>query len=297
MSKSVAISSSVAGVGDEKHSDHLGGKERKTVNQSDKPLSVLDVREIWAYRDLLFFLTWRDIKVRYKQAAMGAAWAIIQPLGMMLIFAVFFGIFMGLSTDGMPHTLFFYSALAPWMFFSGAVSAGSVSLISNSNLVTKVYFPRVIVPAAAVGGLLVDLLITVAILIGLAIYYQMTWSWDLLMFPVMILLTILLALDFAIWLAALTVKYRDIRHALPFVLQIWMFLTPAIYPLSVVPEKWRWLMYINPFTGVAEGIRSSLSGNSFNWTAISVSVAIALIMLPCSLHVFRRIEKSFADLI
>ena len=162
---------------------------------------------------------------------------------------------------------------------------------------TKVYFPRVIVPAAAVGGLLVDLLITVAILIGLAVYYQMPWSWYLLMFPVMILLTILLALDFAIWLAALTVKYRDIRHALPFVLQIWMFLTPAIYPLSVVPEKWRWLMYINPFTGVAEGIRSSLSGNSFNWTAISVSVAIALIMLPCSLHVFRRIEKSFADLI
>lgn len=297
MSKSVAISSSVADVGDEKYSDRASGKERKTVNQSDQPLSVLDVREIWAYRDLLFFLTWRDIKVRYKQAAMGAAWAIIQPVGMMLIFAIFFGIFMGMSTDGMPHTLFFYSALAPWMFFSGAVSAGSVSLISNSNLVTKVYFPRVIVPAAAVGGLLVDLLITVAILIGLAVYYQMPWSWDLLMFPAMILLTILLALDFAIWLAALTVKYRDIRHALPFVLQIWMFLTPAIYPLSVVPEKWRWLMYINPFTGVAEGIRSSLSGNSFNWTAISVSVAIALIMLPCSLHVFRRIEKSFADLI
>lgn len=271
--------------------------KRPLINDSQQTLAVIDLREIWTYRDLLFFLTWRDIKVRYKQAVMGAAWAIIQPIGLMLVFAIFFGIFMGLSTDGIPHTLFFYSALAPWMFFSGAVSAGSVSLISNSNLVTKVYFPRVIVPAAAVGGLLVDLLITVAILIGLAVYYQMPWSWDLLMFPVMILLTILLALDFAIWLAALTVKYRDIRHALPFVLQIWMFLTPAIYPLSVVPEKWRWLMYINPFTGVAEGIRSSLSGNSFNWTAISVSVAIALIMLPCSLHVFRRIEKSFADLI
>lgn len=270
---------------------------RPLINDSQQSLGVIDLREIWTYRDLLFFLTWRDIKVRYKQAAMGAAWAVIQPIGIMLVFAVFFGIFMGLPTDGMPHTLFFYSALAPWMFFSGAVSAGSVSLIYSSNLVTKVYFPRVIVPAAAVGGLLVDLLITVAILIGLAVYYQMPWSWDLLIFPAMILLTILLALDFGIWLAALTVKYRDIRHALPFVLQMWMFLTPAVYPLSVVPEKWRWLMYINPFTGVAEGIRSSLSGNSFNWTAISVSVAIALIMLPCSLLVFRRIEKTFADLI
>lgn len=270
---------------------------RPLINDSQQSLAVIDLREIWSYRDLLFFLTWRDIKVRYKQAAMGAAWAIIQPIGIVLVFAIFFGIFMGLPTDGMPHTLFFYSALAPWMFFSGAVSAGSVSLISSSNLVTKVYFPRVIVPAAAVGGLLVDLLITCAILIGLAVYYQMPWTWDLLMFPAMILLTVLLALDFGIWLAALTVKYRDVRHALPFVLQMWMFLTPAIYPLSVVPEKWRWLMYINPFTGVAEGIRSSLSGNSFNWTAISVSVAIALIMLPCSLHVFKRIEKSFADLI
>jgi lipopolysaccharide transport system permease protein len=271
--------------------------KRPLINDSQQSLAVIDLREIWSYRDLLFFLTWRDIKVRYKQAAMGAAWAIIQPVGIMLVFAIFFGIFMGLSTDGMPHTLFFYSALAPWMFFSSAVSAGSLSLINSSNLVTKVYFPRVIVPAAAVGGLLIDLLITCAILIGLAVYYQMPWSWDLLMFPAMILLTILLALDFGIWLAALTVKYRDIRHALPFVLQMWMFLTPAVYPLSVVPEKWRWLMYINPFTGVAEGIRSSLSGNGFNWTAISASAAIALIMLPISLHVFRRIEKSFADLI
>jgi lipopolysaccharide transport system permease protein len=271
--------------------------KRPLINDSQQSLGVIDLREIWTYRDLLFFLTWRDIKVRYKQAAMGAAWAIIQPLGLMLIFAVFFGVFMGLSTDGMPHTLFFYSALAPWMFFSGAVSSGSVSLIQNSNLITKVYFPRVLVPAAAVGGLLVDLLITCAILIGLSVFYRMPWTWELLMFPAMILLTILLALDFSIWLAALTVKYRDIRHALPFVLQMWMFLTPTIYPLSVVPAKWRWLMYINPFTGVAEGIRSSLSGNKFNWTAISVSVAIALIMLPCSLHVFRRIEKSFADLI
>lgn len=296
MSNSVAVGPNM-GVEGEGTAPPFQKTKRPLINDSQQSLSVIDLREIWTYRDLLLFLTWRDVKVRYKQAAMGAAWAIIQPIGLMLVFAIFFGVFMGLSTDGMPHTLFFYSALAPWMFFSSAVSAGSVSLINSSNLVTKVYFPRVIVPVAAVGGLLVDLLITCAILIGLAVYYQMPWTRDLLMFPAMILVTILLALDFSIWLAALTVKYRDVRHALPFVLQMWMFLTPAIYSLSVVPEKWRWLMYINPFTGVAEGIRSSLSGKRFNWAAISVSVAIALIMLPCSLHVFRRIEKSFADLI
>jgi lipopolysaccharide transport system permease protein len=268
-----------------------------TINDSQQSFSVLDAREIWTYRDLLYFLTWRDIKVRYKQAAMGAAWAILQPLAIMVIFAVFFGILMGIDTDGMPHALFFYAALAPWIFFSGAVSAGSVSLIGSSNLVTKVYFPRLIVPAAAVGALLVDLLITSVLLLGLVLYYRMQWTWAMLIFPAMILLAVLLALDFSIWLAALTVKYRDIRHALPFVFQLWMFLTPILYPLSVVPEKWRWLMYLNPLTGVVEGVRSSLTGHSFNWIAILFAVAIALLMLPCSISVFQRIEKSFADLI
>jgi len=267
------------------------------INEAKRSSALSDLGKISSYRDLLYFLTWRDIKVRYKQAAMGAAWAIIQPLAIMLIFAVFFGLFMGFPTEGIPHTIFFYSGLVPWMFFSGAVSAGSMSLVANSNLVTKVYFPRVIVPTAAVGGLLVDLLITSALLIGLALYYGILWSWGLLVFPFIILLTILLALDFSIWLAALTVKYRDIRHALPFVLQLWMFLTPILYPLSVVPAKWRWLMYLNPLTGVVEGVRASITGRNFNWTAIAVSVAIALLMLPFSLQVFSRIERNFADLI
>ncbi len=297
MSKSVAIGPSVADVHDEKYSDRLIRKKPLIVNQSDKPLAVLDVREIWAYRDLLYFLTWRDIKVRYKQAAMGAAWAIIQPVGMMLIFAVFFGIFIGMPTDGISFTLFFYCGLVPWMFFSGAISAGCVSLLNSSNLITKVYFPRLIVPAASVGALLIDLLITCAILFGLALYFGMVWSWHLLVFPVMILLTILLAVDLSIWLAALTVKYRDIRHALPFVLQLWMFLTPIVYPLSVVPEKWRWVMYLNPLTGIVEGIRSSLTGHELNWIAISFSVGITILSLRFSIRAFQRIEKSFADLI
>ena len=267
------------------------------INQADRPLSSQQIKEIWAYRDLLYFLTWRDVKVRYKQAAMGAAWAVIQPLGMMLVFAVFFGIFVGVPTEGMPHTLFFYCGLMPWMFFAAAVSAGSVSLLGSSNLLTKVYFPRLIVPVAAVAALLIDLLITTFILLSLALYYGFVWSWQLLMFPLMLVLTIWLALDFSIWLSGLTVKYRDIRHALPFVLQLWMFVTPIIYPLSVVPEKWRLVMYLNPMTGIVEAVRASLQGREFNWLAILFSLVIALLMLPFALRAFQRVENTFADVV
>ncbi len=267
------------------------------INQADRPLSVLDIRQIWAYRDLLYFLTWRDVKVRYKQAAMGAAWAVIQPVGMMLTFALFFGVFVGVPTDGMPHILFFYCGLMPWMFFASALSVGSSSLLGSSNLVTKVYFPRLVVPVAAVGALLIDLLITSFILLGLALYYGFVWSSKLLMFPLMLILTVVLSLGFGIWLSGLTVKYRDIRHALPFVLQLWMFLTPIIYPLSIVPERFWLLMYANPMTGIVEAVRASLRGDEFNWIAISFSVGIALLMLPLSIRVFQRVENSFADLI
>jgi lipopolysaccharide transport system permease protein len=267
------------------------------VNQADQPVSFFQVKEIWRYRDLLYFLTWRDVKVRYKQAAMGAAWAVLQPVGMMLIFAVFFGVFVGVPTDGIPHTLFFYCGLMPWMFFSNALSTGSVSLLGSSNLLTKVYFPRLIVPIATVAALLIDLLITCFILISLGLYYGFVWSWNLVMFPLMIILTVVLSLGFSIWLSGLTVRYRDIRHALPFVLQLWMFLTPIIYPLSVVPEKWRLFMYANPMTGIVEAMRASLRGYPFNWTAITFSVVIALLMLPVSIRVFQRVQNSFADII
>lgn len=297
MSKAVATGPSTADLSDGKYSNRSGGSVPTIVNQADKPLAVLDVREIWAYRDLLYFLTWRDIKVRYKQAAIGAAWAIIQPLGMMLIFTVFFGIFIKVPTEGIPFVLFFYCGLVPWTFFSAAIGAGSVSLLSSSNLVTKVYFPRLIVPMAAVGALFIDLLITCAILIGLALYFGITWGWGLLGLPAMIALTIILAVAFSIWLAAVTVKYRDIRHALPFVIQLWMFLTPIVYPLSVVHEKWRWIMYLNPLTGIVEGMRASLTGRTFNWVAILFSIVITFVVLPISIRVFQRIEKTFADVI
>jgi lipopolysaccharide transport system permease protein len=275
----------------------LNNKKLVIVNEALPTLAPFDLKEIWVARELLYFLTWRDVKVRYKQTAMGALWAIIQPLFMMLIFAVFFGIFIGVPTDGMPYMLFFYCGLMPWTFFSTAVAASSVSLVSSSNLITKVYFPRVIVPAAAVGALMVDLLITLAILLGLGIYYGSHFTMHLAVLPFLIVLTILLAFEFGLWLSALTVRYRDIRHALPFVLQLWMFLTPIVYPLSVIPQQWRWLMYINPLTGVVEGMRSALGNHDTNWLAISSSVAVMLIMLPFSIYTFRRLEKSFSDLI
>lgn len=279
------------------HSEFRSASSVTIVNDANEPVGVTSLRELWRYRDLLYFLVWRDVKVRYKQASMGALWAIIQPLGMMLVFAIFFGMFIGVPSDGMPHTFFFYCGLMPWVFFSTAVTAGSVSLINSSNLITKVYFPRVIVPAASVGALFIDLVITCAMLLGLAIYYGIHWSPVALMFPVMLGLTVILALDLAIWLAALTVKYRDIRHALPFVLQLWMFATPIIYPVSVISEKWRWLMYLNPLTGIIEGIRSSLTGRPFNWTAIAFSAGITLLTMPLAIKAFHRVEKSFADLI
>jgi homopolymeric O-antigen transport system permease protein len=273
------------------------GKQIIVVNDAEQLPSVVSLKELWRYRDLLYFLVWRDIKVRYKQATLGAMWAIIQPFGMMLVFAVFFGMFIGVPTDGMPHTFFFYCGLMPWVFFSTAVSAGSVSLINSSNLITKVYFPRVIVPAAAVCALFVDLLITCLILLGLGLYCGISWSSALVMFPIAVLLTVVLALNLALWLSALTVKYRDIRHALPFVLQVWMFITPIIYPVSLVPGKWRWIMYMNPLTGIVEAIRSSLTGRSFNWTAIAISVGITFFTMPLAIRAFQRTEKSFADLI
>ncbi len=272
-------------------------KKPVIVNESQDTLASINIREIWASRELLYFLTWRDVKVRYKQTAMGAAWAIIQPLCMMLTFAVFFGILIGVPTDGLPFMLFFYCGLVPWTFFSGAVGVGSGSLVGSSTLITKVYFPRIIIPAAAVGALLVDLLVTLVILFGLVVYYHIPLTRNLAMLPVLILMTIVLAFEFGLWLSALTVKYRDIRHALPFVLQLWMFLTPVVYPLSVVPQKWRWLMYINPLTGIVEGIRCVFTSLHFNWTALAFTTVAMVVMLIWSVHTFRRIEKSFADLI
>ena len=267
------------------------------VNDADAVLPSFAPHDLWSYRELLLFLTWRDVKVRYKQTAMGAAWAIIQPLFIVLIFAVFFGLLVGVPTEGMPFVVFYYCGLLPWTFFANAVSQSSMSLVSNANLINKVYFPRTLIPAAAVGAGLIDLFISTAILIGLVAYYRMGMTINVLMLPVLLALTVLLSLALGIWLAALTVKYRDVRHALPFVLQLWMFLTPIIYPLEVVPGRWRWLMFFNPLTGIVEGLRATLTGRGFDWSALSLAALITLLIFCAAVYSFQRIEKNFADLI
>jgi len=267
-----------------------------TIRPSGKWVA-LNLRDLWAYRELLYFLMWRDVKVRYKQTVFGAAWAIMQPLFTMLIFTLFFGTLAGLPSDNLPYPIFAYAGLLPWTFFSHAVISSSNSVVGSANLITKVYFPRLIIPSAAVGAALVDFAIAFVILIGLMVYYGVAVTWSIVMLPVLILLTTLLALGVGMWLSALNVKYRDIRYALPFVIQLWMFVTPIIYPSSLVPEKWRWMLALNPLTGIIEGYRAALLGREFDWTALGISTVIMLVLLVYAAFTFRRMEKSFADLV
>jgi lipopolysaccharide transport system permease protein len=274
----------------------------------DQPLVViepsrtwvpLDLKDLWLYRELLLFLTWRDIQVRYKQTVLGAAWAIIQPLFTMIVFTLFFGKLAGLEakTGGIPYSIFAYAGLLPWMFFSNAVTNSGNSLVGSANLITKVYFPRMIIPAASVGAGLVDFAIAFVILFVLMAYYGIALSATLVILPVLVLLTTLLAIAVGMWFSALNVKYRDIRYALPFVIQLWMFVSPVIYPPSLVPERYRWLLFCNPLTGIIDGYRSALFGQSFDWLAIGISAAITLALLIYSAYNFRRMEKTFADVV
>jgi lipopolysaccharide transport system permease protein len=259
--------------------------------------SALDLRDLWAYRELLYFLTWRDVKVRYKQTELGIAWAIIQPLFTMLVFTLFFGRLAGVPSDNVPYPIFAFTGLLAWTFFSNAITTSGNSLVGSAHLITKVYFPRMIIPGAAVAAGLVDFAIAFVILVLLMIYYGVGFTWSMLMFPVMVLLTTLLALGTGMWLSALNVKYRDVRFALPFMVQLWMYLSPIIYPTSFLPAKLRSLLLLNPMTGIIEGYRSSLFGRPFNWIALAVSAVITLLLLIYSSYAFRRMEKSFADIV
>ena len=269
----------------------------RVVIESEESGVQLNLHDLWAYRELLYFLTLRDIKVRYKQTLMGAVWVVIQPLMTMLIFTLIFNKFARLNTKDIPYPLFAYSGLLLWTFFSNAVTSGTYSLVNNSHLVTKVYFPRVFIPAAAVGAGLVDLAIASLLLIALAIYYGVNPSWNALLLPFFVLLAAMLALGTGMLVSALTVKYRDLRHALPFVMQFWMFASPVIYPTSIVPEQWRWILIINPMTGILEGFRAALTGRAFEWSVIAVSAIVATSLLALAFYVFRGLEDTFADVI
>lgn len=267
------------------------------IIKPSKSWVALNLRDLWHYRDLLYILTKRDIQIRYKQTILGAAWAILQPLLTMLIFSLLFGKLANMPSDDIPYPIFAFAGLLPWMFFSNAVTNSGNSLVGNSNLVTKVYFPRMVIPAASVASGLIDFAVAFGLLILLMIYYGIGVSMNLLMVPVLILMTSLLAIGIGMWMSALNVKYRDIRYALPFLIQLGMFASPIIYPLSFVPEQWRWLTLLNPLAGQIEGYRSAFFGKPFNWLALGISAFLTLAVLVYSAYNFRRMEKSFADII
>ena len=256
----------------------------------------LRLRELWEYRELLYFLVWRDVKVRYKQTALGAAWAIIQPLFTMIVFSVFFGRLAGLPSDGLPYPVFSYTALVPWTYFATALAMSSNSLVDHARLITKVYFPRLLVPAASVLAGLLDLAIASTVLVGMILYYGIVPGPAVLLLPAFVILAAATALGVGLWLSALNVQYRDVRYTIPFLVQFWLFLTPVAYSSSLVPERWRALYGLNPMTGVVEGFRWALLGKADPPGALLfVSVASVILLLGGGLFYFRRMERRFAD--
>ena len=263
-----------------------------------KGWASIGLRELWDYRELLYFLTWRDVKVRYKQTALGAAWAIIQPLFMMLVFSLFFGRLAKIPSDGIPYPIFTFCALLPWQLFAHALTESSNSLVANERLITKVYFPRLVVPIAAVLGGLVDFAVAFGILLVMMLYYGIVPSWAIVTLPGFILLAVMTALGVGLWLSALNVKYRDVRYTINFMIQFWLFATPVAYPSSLIPEKWRALYGLNPMAGVVEGFRWALLGKQQAPGAMLwVSVAVVILILIGGLYYFRRMEQEFADVV
>ena len=257
---------------------------------------LIDWSALWAYRDLVYFLTWRDIKVRYKQTALGAAWAVLQPFLTMVVFSVFFGGLAGVPSGDVPYPVFTFAALVPWIFFANAVTAASNSLVHQEAILTKVYFPRVIVPTAAVLGGVVDVGIAFLVLMGMMLVYGIVPGAAALALPLLVIFAAVTALAVGLWLSALNVQYRDVRYTLPFLVQLWLFASPVAYPSSLVPEAWRPVYALNPMVGVIDGFRWALLGDvSAPGASFGVSVLVVLCLLVGGLAYFRRMERSFAD--
>jgi lipopolysaccharide transport system permease protein len=258
----------------------------------------LQLRDLWEYRELLYFLTWRDIKVRYKQTVLGAAWAIIQPFFTMVVFSLFFGKLAKMPSDDIPYPIFSYAALVPWTFFANGLSQSSTSLVSSANLIKKIYFPRLVVPISAVisGG--VDFILAFAVLLGMMLFYGIVPTAAVVWLPLLLLLALVTSLGVGLWLTAMNVQFRDVRYAVPFLVQAWMFATPIAYPSSLLDEPWRTLYGINPMAGVVEGFRWALLGTE---TALGpiviVSALVAVGLLVSGAYYFRRMEKTFADVV
>lgn len=258
---------------------------------------ALNLRDLWRYRELLYFLTWRDIKVRYKQTALGAAWAVLQPFFTMVVFSIFFGRLARVPSDGIPYPIFAYTALLPWSYFAGALDRAGNSLVGSSHLITKVYFPRLAIPISAVLAGLVDFGIAFVVLLGMMLYYGFAPTTAALTLPFFLLLSVATALAVGLWLSALNVQYRDVRYAIPFLIQVWLFATPIAYSSTLVPEQWRALYGLNPMAGVVEGFRWALLGKAPPGPLLSVSVMVVILLLIGGLFYFRRMEKSFADVV
>jgi lipopolysaccharide transport system permease protein len=261
-------------------------------------IAPLNLGELWESRELLYFLVWRDIKVRYKQTVFGAAWAVIQPFFTMVVFSIFFGRLAGVSSGEVPYPLFAFSALVPWMYFANAVTQASNSLVNQEKMLTKIYFPRLLIPAATVLAGLVDFSIAFVVLIGMILFYGILPTAAIWMVPLLILLTIATALAVGVWMSALNVEYRDVRYAVPFLIQIWLFATPIAYPVSIVPERWQVLYGLNPMVGVVQGFRWALLGEGQPpGLLLFLSAAVVLVLLIAGLYYFRRMEDSFADVV
>ncbi len=279
----------------ERESDR--GRPRLLIRPS-RGWAALDLADLWQYRELIYFLTWRDIKVRYKQTALGAAWAIIQPFFTMVVFSIFFGRLAGIPSDGLPYPIFAYCALLPWQLFAHALTESSNSLVANERLITKVYFPRLVIPISAVLAGLLDFLVAFVVLIGMMMYYHIRPTAALWTVPLFLLLAVGAALGVGLWLSALNVQYRDVRYTIPFLTQFWLFLTPVAYPSTLVPVSWRALYGLNPMAGVVEGFRWALLGKTEGPGALlAVSITIVVLVLVGGLYYFRRMEKTFADVV
>lgn len=269
-----------------------------TLIAPSKGAAAIDLRELLRYRELFYFLVKRDIKVRYKQTVLGGLWAIIQPAFAMIVFSLFFGRLAHMSSDDIPYPIFVYTGLLAWTYFANALSASGESLVAGANLITKVYFPRVIVPAAAAMAGLLDLFIATFLLGAMMVWYGVHPGATVLLFPVLVGLTLFCAIGAGLWLAALNVEYRDIRYVIPFLIQLWMFASPVIYPSSIVPERYQWLIAINPMAGVIKAFRACLLGTQpVDWSSLGISAAVIVLLVVTGVYYFKRMERTFADVI
>ena len=269
-----------------------------TIIKPKPAWKLVDFQELRHYRDLFYFLVLREIQIRYKQSVLGGLWAILQPFAAMVVFSLFFGRLAKVPSDGVPYPIFSYAALVPWGYFSNALTNASNSLVANQAFVSKVYFPRLAIPAAPIIARLLDFVIALVVLFGMMAYYRMAPTALILLFPVLTLMMMFVAAGFGFWLAAVNVQYRDFGYIVPFVIQLWMFVSPIVYPMSMIPQKYRLLYSLNPLAGVIEGFRSALLGTiAFPWGMLGISAVVSTVLLVGGLAYFRHVERTFADVI